>query len=179
MIGLASACKTYATEYCRTDVDIRTDLLTQSGHSQHLFATYALRLKVEPLVVGYVPCPFVLYACPIADIRSINCIHLPVSTTIFEVAYFDSTMQRQKLRGGNMIAPTSMVITPSTNYLHDRLVLAIIHCAYSHVQSQRRGRAHGWYAKEVLHMSTHIVHPFDRTMGTPPRSAITFNLPKT
>lgn len=101
MIGLASACKTYAIEYCRTDVDIRTDLLTQSGHSQHLFATYALRLKVEPLVVGCVPCPFVLYACPIADIRSINCIHLPVFTTRFEVAHFDSTMQRQKLRGGN------------------------------------------------------------------------------
>lgn len=77
-----------------------------------------------------------------------------------------------------MIAPTSMVITPSTNYLHGRLVLAIIHCAYSHVQSQRRGRAHGWYAKEVLHMSTHIVHPFDRTIETPPRPGITFKPPK-
>ena len=42
-----------------------------------------------------------LYACPIADIRSINCIHLPVFTKRFEVAHFDSTMQRQKLRGGN------------------------------------------------------------------------------
>jgi hypothetical protein len=65
------------------------------------------------------------------------------------------------------------------NPLHDVLVLAILHYAYSHVQSQHRGRAHGWYAKEVLPTkSTHNVHPSDRTMEIPPRSDITFNLPK-
>jgi hypothetical protein len=50
-------------------------------------------------------------------------------------------------------------------------------CVFACPNTAQR-RAHGWYAKEVLPKSTHIVHPFDRTMEIPPRSDITFNLPK-